>query len=186
LASGEMSVGGAVVVSAAEDVPAGGELLLDYRDWSQRAQFLPRPSRHAANTPSKLHRTGQGRHVLADVDPLAWRYSFGFPAPDPRDRSDPVALAVHRASLQQRVSRMMDPYSKGGRGDFVVGVPPGVAAMREQRESLRREVYGGRPVFPPQAPEVIGRGPAGADDRGQRQLPAATNEREATAGFPAP
>ncbi|RNF10881.1 hypothetical protein TraAM80_01265 [Trypanosoma rangeli] len=77
-----------------------------------------------------------------------WLWRFGFPRGD--DEKAYVASRLWSKSLRRRIAQLTDVRRKGRPGEFVIGVPEGLQRLREQREKLERERFGGSTVFPPQ------------------------------------
>jgi hypothetical protein len=162
-----------VLVSAAADIAPGAEVLLNYAHFAQRGQFMFAPDRgggggsdHDGFTPDGEEALPRGREVspiaaqllraqrAAGVteDEHSWRWQFGFGLP--REELQYVREAAWSAALAGRVRRMMDVRRRGRPGEFVVGVPEGLAELRRQRERVERDLYAGRTIFPPQASTV--------------------------------
>lgn len=150
-----------ILVTASKDIPKGGELLMNYANLKQRGKFMFAPDLHFHNnnntnddnqlifTPPvrKLLSAQRSAGVCEDVNSWEWQYGFQIPSIE----LEYVRELLWAASLQSRVKRMMNIRRKGRPGEFVVGVPEGLQALRRQRERIERESYGGKRIFPPQA-----------------------------------
>ncbi|EKF30624.1 hypothetical protein MOQ_005563 [Trypanosoma cruzi marinkellei] len=77
-----------------------------------------------------------------------WLWRFGFSRTD--DEKAYIASRLWSKGLRQRIAQLTDVRRKGRPGEFVIGVPEGLQQLREQRERLERERFGGAAVFPPQ------------------------------------
>ncbi|RHW67570.1 SET domain containing protein [Trypanosoma brucei equiperdum] len=77
-----------------------------------------------------------------------WLWRFGFPRTE--DEKAYVASHLWSKGLRRRVAQLTDVRRRGRPGEFVIGVPEGLQHLREQRERLERERFGGVKVFPPQ------------------------------------
>ena len=55
------------------------------------------------------------------------------------------------STVQSRVERMLDYSRRGAKGEFCVGVPPGIAQLAEARQRVESRLYDGRHVFPQHA-----------------------------------
>ncbi|RNF26086.1 uncharacterized protein Tco025E_01715 [Trypanosoma conorhini] len=77
-----------------------------------------------------------------------WLWRFGFPRSD--EEKAYVASRLWSKGLRRRIAQLTDVRRKGRPGEFVIGVPEGLRHLREQRERLERERFGGATVFPPQ------------------------------------
>ena len=167
---GDAAAPPAVLLSAACDVPAGGELLLNYAHFQQRGRFAFAPSlfpSDAADAPAvggagddasplsarnarpppalmQLVAAQRGAGVSEDAESWLWQFGFALPAAE----LEYTREAQWSRALRGRVARMMDVRRKGRPGEFVVGVPEGLAALRRQRERVERELYRGARVFP--------------------------------------
>nr|CCC95883.1 unnamed protein product [Trypanosoma congolense IL3000] len=78
----------------------------------------------------------------------AWLWRFGFTRSD--DERAFVASKMWSKGLRQRIAQLTDVRRRGRPGEFVIGVPEGLQHLREQRERIERERFGGTKVFPPQ------------------------------------
>lgn len=89
-----------------------------------------------------------GRVLLEAQEASHWLWRYGFQ----RSREELLTEASLQwsSSLQQRIAHLTDVRRRGRPGEFVVGVPEGLAYLRDQRLRLERERYGSRTVFPPQ------------------------------------
>lgn len=166
--------GGGVVVTAVRSIRAGEELTLDYGHFAQRSVLFGdtvdasnAPHSKSAAVAQEVRRierrqlyemtydddealmtsspTGTNAEVVGEVTWL-WRYGFM------RSSSERAAEASQRwcKGLRQRIAHLTDVRRKGRMGEFVIGVPEGLAHLREQREALERQRYNNARVFPPQ------------------------------------
>ncbi|PWV03080.1 hypothetical protein C4B63_1g30 [Trypanosoma cruzi] len=100
------------------------------------------------------HGMQQQQHA-SDVDSneearteATWLWRFGFSRTD--DEKAYIASRLWSKGLRRRIAQLTDVRRKGRPGEFVIGVPEGLQQLREQRERLERERFGGAAVFPPQ------------------------------------
>jgi len=82
---------------------------------------------------------------LSDGD---WSWNFGFTKSD-EEKHNEIKKRFNK-DLSKRIANMTNPMRKGRRGEFIVGVPPGISQLQEHRARLQHDQYGGHTVFPPQ------------------------------------
>lgn len=82
---------------------------------------------------------------LSDAD---WSWYFGFTKSEAEKAIE--AKTEFNKDLRRRVANMTDGRRKGHKGEYVVGVPPGLQQLNEHRARLQQSQYGGYAVFPPQ------------------------------------
>ena len=91
--------------------------------------------------PAELRaKRGEG---LTDAE---WCFNFGFIKS--AEEKEAISRGVWKTKLPAQVARMTDPFRRGQKGEYVVGVPQGMAALRAQRATLERHQYNGKPIFP--------------------------------------
>lgn len=87
------------------------------------------------------------RKVAAVCD-AEWAFRFAF-VKTPLEREFEVS-AAWAESLRDRVAKLTDIRRKGRPGEFVIGVPEGLANLKAERARLQQVSYHQQKVFPPQ------------------------------------
>jgi hypothetical protein len=147
-----------VLITATRDIEPGCELSMNYADYDQRARFMFTPdisdaaggnNNSTAADLEPLRQLVRSQRVAGvSEDALSWRWQFGFDLP--RAELDHTRELMWARSLRGRIRRMMETRRRGRPGEFVVGVPEGLASLRAQRARVERDLYGGKHVFPVQ------------------------------------
>lgn len=150
-----------VLITATRDIDAEEELRMNYANSEQRGQFMFSPKLapsgggggEGVNLEPLVHMLRAQRSAGVTEDSLSWRWQFGFDIPD--DELQHTRELMWSRSLSGRIKHMMNIRRKGRPGEFVVGVPQGLASLRQQRARVERDLYQGKRIFPTQQPSSL-------------------------------